>query len=65
MDNEKEFGGSDSVMRILVLEDNGVYDIFNDYVYSFDTLIGFMVEAGNNYPVAVDFKDFFNDVLTD
>lgn len=52
-------------MRILVLEDNGVYDIFNDYVYSFDTLIGLMVEAGTNYPVAVDFKDFFNDVLTD
>jgi len=52
-------------MRILVLEDNGVYDIFNDYVYSFDTLISFMVEAGTNYPVAVDFEDFFNDVLTD
>ena len=61
----EEFGGSDSVMRVLVLEDNGAYDILNDYVYSFDTLIGLMVEAGTNYPVAVDFKDFFNDVLTD
>lgn len=51
-------------MRILVLEANGVYDILNDYVYSFDALIGFMVAAGTNYPVAVDFEDFFNDVLT-
>lgn len=59
MYNEKEFVGSDSAMRVLVLEDNGAYDILNDYVYSFDTLIGLMVEAGTNYPVAVDFEDFF------
>lgn len=65
MGNEKEFGGSDSVMRVLVLEDNGIYDILNDYVYSFDTLIGLMVEAGTSYLVVVDFEDFFNDVLTD
>lgn len=64
MDNEKEFGGSDSAMRGS-WQDNGAYDILNDYVYSFDTLIGLMVEAGTNYPVVVDFKDFFNDVLTD